>query len=351
MKKLLLAFLTIYLFASCSERHPHIQDDLVIANGQMPNIAKDNNGDIEMVYGSGDSLLYTYLRYGSNSFSTPELIAVLHDLAASHTRGPQITATVNGPTVIACTGLGNIYSYYKNGSGIWVQSAKINDIDAVAKENLMSLGGNEGNTFAIWLDVRGNGQNKIYGSNSKDGGKTWSKNRMIYTSPDSTVCQCCKPSVVVKGNNIYIMFRNWLNGQRDMYLIQSKDGGITFSKAEKLGTGGWKLNGCPMDGGGLAINEKGAIQTVWRREGKVYSSTPGLKEKEIGEGKGCTIETVKENNIYAWTENGKIVITDTRGKKKLLGEGSLPIVKAIDDKLVICLWEKEKKIHSAIVQL
>jgi hypothetical protein len=46
---------------------------------------------------------------------------------------------------------------------------------------------------------------------------------MIYTSPDSTVCECCKPNVAMKGNNVYVMFRNWLHGNRDLYLIQSSD--------------------------------------------------------------------------------------------------------------------------------
>ena len=85
---------------------------------------------------------------------------------------------------------------------------------------------------------------------------------MIYTSPDTTVRQCCKPSVAVKGNNVYVMFRNWLKDSRDMYLIQSKDGGDTFGHAQKLGIGNWKLNACPMDGAGLSINGNAAIQTV-----------------------------------------------------------------------------------------
>jgi Neuraminidase (sialidase) len=90
--------------------------------------------------------------------------------------------------------------------------------------------------------------NKIFGAKSTDGGKTWGKNIMIYASPDTTVCECCKPSVVMKGNNIYVMFRNWLNGNRDLHIIQSTDIGLNFGQAQKLGAGSWTLNGCPMDG-------------------------------------------------------------------------------------------------------
>src|SRR5919199_1471209 len=70
-----------------------------------------------------------------------------------------------------------------------------------------------------------------------------------------------------------MMFRNWINGNRDLYLITSSNNGKTFGQAQKLGVGNWKLNGCPMDGGGLAVNKNGTAETVWRREGKIYAST------------------------------------------------------------------------------
>ena len=348
MKTILLTLIYVSILSSCTLKKAHIQDDTIVANGQMPNIVKDNNGNIQLVYGFGDSIMYANLPDNGNNFSKPTLIAILPNLAASHTRGPQIATANNELTVIACNDAGNIFSYYKDGSGNWLQSVKINDVDSVAKENLMSLSESDGKAFAVWLDTRGNGQNKIYGAKSTDVGRTWSKNFMIYTSPDNTVCQCCKPSVVVKGNNIYVMFRNWLKGNRDMYLIQSNDGGNTFGQAQKLGTGDWKLNGCPMDGGGLTINSKGTLQTVWRREGKVYSSMPGLAEREIGEGKGCSIETINEKNIYAWAENDGVVFINSKGEKKLLGKGNLPVIKALNNEVAICVWQNEKEIHSAI---
>lgn len=51
--------------------------------------------------------------------------------------------------------------------------------------------------------------------------------------------------------------------------------GHTFSQAQKLGNGNWKLNGGPMDGGSLTIDDIGAIQTVWRRERKIDTAMPG----------------------------------------------------------------------------
>ncbi len=78
---------------------------------------------------------------------------------------------------------------------------------------------------------------------------------------------------------------------------------------------------------------------------------PGLPEKEIGAGKGCTLETVNGKNVYAWTENGEVVIIDPQGQKKVLGKGSQPILKALNNEQVICIWENEKQIHGSVLEL
>ncbi len=73
-----------------------------------------------------------------------------------------------------------------------------------------------------------------------------------------------------------VMWRNALDGSRDMYLISSHDGGKTFGGAEKQGAGTWKLNACPMDGGGVAFTAQGTVVTTWRaRANDVYMAQPG----------------------------------------------------------------------------
>ena len=191
--------------------------DMVIGKGQMPNIAMGEDNSLHVVYGSGDSILYSSSGDGGKTFSVPSLVAVLPALAASHMRGPQMAVTGKGLLVLAVTKPGDIYAYTKVNNGKWIANGKINDIDTVAKEGLMAVSSDHNLVFAAWLDLRDK-HNKLVGAKSTDGGKTWSKNNIIYASPDTTVCECCKPSVVVKGENVYLMFRNWLKGNRDMYL-------------------------------------------------------------------------------------------------------------------------------------
>ena len=215
----------------------------------------------------------------------------------------------------------------------------------------MALAADGENVFAIWLDLRGDHHNKIFGAKSGDGGKTWSKNKLIYTSLDSTVCECCKPSLVMRGNDVYVMFRNWLNGNRDPYFVHSADGGNSFGNAQKLGKGSWALNGCPMDGGAITISNDGILQTVWNRKGVIYACEPGKDEKELGKGRNCGMESMNGKEIYAWVDTGEIVVVTPRGIKKNLGKGELPIIKAINNENILCVWEKDKQIHSALLDL
>ena len=343
--------ITLFFVSVCCNNQITIKNsDNVIAHGQMPNLTKDNSNQIHLVYGSGDSILYSLSDDHGNTFSKPSLISILTGLAASHMRGPQIAATSNGLVVTACTNSGNIFSYTSDGDGGWTPGSRVNDVDTVAKENLMALGADGNNAFAVWLDLR-DGHNKLFGARSTDGGKTWSKNNIVYSSPDSTVCECCKPSVMVKGEDVYVMFRNWLNGNRDLYLINSSNAGVSFGQAQKLGNGSWPLNGCPMDGGGLALNKNGKPETVWNREGIIYACQPEKEEKKLGEGKNCTMESVNGKNVYAWVEDGNVILMKPQGMKKNLGKGQLPVLKAINKEHILCVWEKDKQIHKAVLEL
>jgi len=312
----------------------------------MPQAVKGNDGRIHVVFGSGDSILYNSLRSDENN--EPQLIAVLPGLAASHMRGPQIAATAHGITVIACNKQGDIFSYLKNGSGEWKPGGKVNDADTVAKEGLMSLAGDGELVFAVWLDLRSK-NNQLYGSRSSNGGQSWGRNMLIYSSPDNTVCECCKPSVAMKDTRVAVQFRNWLNGDRDLYLIQSDDAGTSFGTAVKLGTGSWKLDGCPMDGGSLSLNAA-AIQTVWRRKGIIYTCEPGGNELELAEGKNPVLQTLNGENVYAWTEGVNIMVQLPKQEKKNIGKGTAPVLVA-DAGTIYCIYEANKKILKTTIAI
>ena len=344
--------IALIFVTACKNRNEviHESNNSVIASGKMPGVAIDNSETIHVVYGKSDSLLYSYSSDQGKTFSNPSLISVVPKLMAKAMRGPQIVATTDGLSVTACNTSGDIFSFVKNRSGNWLPTARVNDVDTVAKENLMALSSDGQIVFAVWLDLR-NKHNQIFGSKSTDGGKTWSKNIFMYASPDTTVCECCKPSVQVKGKDVYVMFRNWLQGNRDLYLIHSSDGGFHFEQAEKLGNGNWALNGCPMDGGALTLDNDGNPRTVWNRKGIIYACNPGAEEKRVGEGNSCTVELINGKNTYAWVNKGNVIVQSPDGVQKNLEKGELPIIKRINNDQIICIWQNDDQIHKAILSL
>src|SRR6185503_15034867 len=131
----LIIFTAYFFLCSCKNEN----SNPIIVEGQMPNLVKDNSNNFHLVYGNGDSILYSYSSDQGNTFSAPSLISILPKLAASHTRGPQIASTSKGLIVTACNEMGDIFSFAKDDSGKWSQGARVNDTDTVAKENLMAL--------------------------------------------------------------------------------------------------------------------------------------------------------------------------------------------------------------------
>jgi hypothetical protein len=79
------------------------------------------------------------------------------------------------------------------------------------------------------------------------------------------------------------MWRNVLEGSRDFYLIRA-DASRRFGRPEKLGLGTWKINACPMDGGGLVHAGVKTISVWWRMD-DIFVAEPGKPETKIGEGK------------------------------------------------------------------
>ena len=188
-------------------------------------------------------------------------------------------------------------------------------------------------------------QGKIYITTSTDGGKSWLKSKMVYASPDGSVCECCKPSILASNNNVYIMFRNNISGNRDLYLTRSNNGGNSFGSPEKLGMGTWPINGCPMDGGGLDVNT-GTISTIWQRQGKVYTVSPGGKEVLLGSGRSPVIASTKNGNYALWNDGPKIMsMLPKDNKASEIGEGNSPrLLKLPNGQGALGVWISGDKI-------
>ena len=344
------AGLALALFTLLSFVHSDSGDgNIKIADkGLQPDITISRNGQVQVVYGVEDKIFYSFSTDEGLTFSFPELIAQLPGLHLGMTRGPRIASTDNYTVVTAINKQGNIYAYRldpKNQQ--WSAPVQVNDADTLAKEGFVAVaGGNKNKVHAAWLDLRGKGGNKIYGAVSEDGGKSWSGNQQLYQSPEGTVCECCRPSLMADANGqVAVMFRNWLNGSRDLYLIQSENEGSTFGKAQKLGFGTWQLKGCPMDGGDISIDEKGNVVTVWKRKNEIFLSQPGKAEIRLGEGRTPTMAATDRGTLVAWQHDGEILVRNSNGNIESLGKGAYPqFAASLNQDYAIVVWEADEQI-------
>jgi hypothetical protein len=146
------------------------------------------------------------------------------------------------------------------------------------------------------------------------------------------------------------MFRNWLNGSRDLYLVRSSDGGRTFTGGQKLGMGTWKLNGCPMDGGGVYVDGSGAVHTVWQREGSVYYCRPGEPETKIGKGRNCSITGTAGHAVISMQTGDSLKLFILPHKKEIaVGSGSFLKSIVLPDGKIYAVWEQDKKIQFGMI--
>jgi hypothetical protein len=324
----------------------------VVVNGERAFVFFGRPGEI-MLSTSNDS---------GKTFDAPRAIAKLATMPLGMRRGPRAGAAGKTLVVTAIEGAqgggkdGDVFAWVSKDDGkTWEKSkSPLNSVAGAAREGLHGMATSTGGLVAVaWLDLRnstpGTPGTELWMSVSKDGGLTWEKDEVAYVNKGGTICQCCHPSVAIGSDNaIHVMFRNALDGNRDMYLITSKDNGKTFSEAKKLGNGTWPLNACPMDGGEVTVDAGGAVQTVWMRSGESFVSAPGEAENSIGTGKQPILAVTPKQTFFAFSA-GKALMGQWSGAaaEKLADDGNFPSAAAIGDDAVLVAWQGKKDVMVA----
>jgi hypothetical protein len=346
-------FVITFLLFLCSATMavPLGTDGKILAEGNQPQVSVDNRSTVRIVYGQKDKIFCLESHDGGLSFPKPLLIAEVADMHLGMSRGPQLTSSNRYSVVTAMDKSGNIHWFRLNhASGKWESMGLINDRTGSAPEGLMNIASdNNDHFYAVWLDIRTGKHNQVYFADLAPKATKWSKNRLLYMSPDEHVCECCQPHIAVNGTGVAVMFRNWLNGSRDLYLIRSQNSGTSFSSAQKLGAGTWKLNGCPMDGGGLTT-KTASVVTTWRREGTVYYCKPGQPETAIGQGRNSTIAATSADTFIGFQTVDTLKLVGLANKKvRLIGTGEFMKLAVLPDKKIVCVWELDNKVILKVI--
>ncbi len=307
----------------------------------QPQVAVAPSGRIHVVFGKENAIYHTTSNDGV-SFSKPARIGELDRLALKMRRGPRVTATDKVVLVTAISHTeGNLHAWTSTDDGkTFRETRAVNTVTKSAQEGLHALAGDgKGKVAVVWNDNRSKAM-EVWGRFSTDGGVTWGEERKVYSAPNGPICPCCHPSVAfAPSGEIAVMWRNALDGNRDMFISTSGDFGKTFTPAQKLGDGTWKLSGCPMDGGSVVAGPDGKWITAWRREGKLFTNPIGAPEQGFADGKQPVIAFAGGKQITLWEQNGALMIRDASGKPAVFAQsGASPSV-ASGPKAATIAWE------------
>ena len=180
----------------------------------------------------------------------------------------------------------------------------VNDRPKAAREGLHAMAADaEGQWRRCgWTTASGRRASACGARFPSDGGATWAKNMMLYEVPGGTICECCHPSLASAGHGEFVvMWRNALEGSRDMYAMRLRDGSVAGPGQQGVGT--WKLDACPMDGGGLVLRN-GRTASAWRRGKDVYLVEEGKPEMKLAAGQDVAMAANNQGLYVVWSAPG-----------------------------------------------
>lgn len=278
----------------------------------QPQLATTNDGHVWLTFGRGPEIFVARSDDRGMTFSHPIRVAALPSLMLGRRRGPRLAAY--GEKITLTVMAGELFAFHsKDGGRKWLGPTPINDVPRSAREGLHALTiAPDGRLFTTWLDLRGE-RTQLFSSDSTDAGATWSPNQLVYRAPNGqTVCECCHPSAQFSARGeLVVMWRNGLEGARDMWSAVRPAGSDKFGASTKLGEGTWMLKACPMDGGAVFTNGD-RFASVWQRSGDIFFNEPGEPEKRIASGAQPVAITTTNRTAVVWQQGADLWVSTPR---------------------------------------
>jgi hypothetical protein len=204
-------------------------------------------------------------------------------------------------------------------AGRWLEVPVRLDTDAPGAsrsiEPRLAVGPNE-RVYAVWQDAR-NGRDAVFFSLSTNGGLAWSPQDVRLGEGEAIASM---PSLVAAGDAVYVAWEDLRDGERDLRLTRSADGGATWTEAVRVGTddAGRAASYHPLltawDGGGLLVtwwDERDGLADVYVRRSGDGGLTWAAPETRIDPGdpgavtsRDARISVAGDRVVIAWQEGG-----------------------------------------------
>jgi len=170
----------------------------------------------------------------------------------------------------------------------------------------------DGEIGVIWLDTRNAGSetgSELYWAKTAPG-KGFGRDYRIAAN----TCQCCRTRLYVAADGrVCALYRGLLqDGCRDILLITSRDGGLTFANPVCISNDKWMIKGCPHAGPDIAESE-GVMYFTWftgASEAGIYYTFSGDRGKTFqqrrlvsGEARHAHIASLSDQKVFlSWSE-------------------------------------------------
>ncbi|MHC4836946.1 MAG: sialidase family protein [Planctomycetota bacterium] len=324
---------------------------------QSPALAVGADGLVVAAFVSGEEIWCCVSPDEGRRFDAPVLVGKHGKIAAGLSWGPRVAVTPDAIVVTAVHGEqlrgrdGDLYAWRSTDRGrTWTGPVRVNDADGAPREGMHDMAAApDGRLLNVWLDKVGRGM-RLAGAWSDDGGASWSDDQVIYASPDGSICQCCVPEATFRpdGGGAVVLWRNWLDGNRDMYSLELARGDAPATDAAiRLGREHWTLDSCPVSNSGIAVTARDKTFAFWRRESTLYAATPGMDEIVVGQGREAAAAAGPSGVNLLWTDvEGRVrtaarVGSDGTIRGRVLGEGSSVTIAGAPDGFgpVLAAWQ------------
>jgi len=286
-----------------------------------PSVAVGDDGRVVITFADGTTIHACVSDDGGASFGEPVEVAEEQALSLGNGRRPRAAVSAeHGLVVTANSGKrlrgrdGDLHAWTSRDGRRWSRRVRVNDVDDASLEGLHGMAaGPDGRIVATWLDQReGRRAHQVMAAVSRDGGRTWEDDLLVYASPEGAVCFCCPPAVAIdREGRAHVIFRNDLDGNRDMYVATSDEDVSAFGPARRVVGESWALRRCPMQGGALAVGADGEIEAVWFQKGRVLGAPldargrPG-PTRPLGRGRDADLAAGPDGFVGVWSEGGTI---------------------------------------------
>ena len=373
MPKIAATALLFFCFVTASAQ-THQHGSTPAGDGKYnPFVVSDNKGGFYLAYVQrANGVTDVFIRHSRDGKAFSEPVRVNDregDAAVRNENPPKVAVAPNGDVYVCWANerarwKGNVrFARSSDGGRTFLPSVTINSdsegepmghaFQSVAIDK-------RGRIYIAWIDERnkkeGDRGAEIWISTSEDGGKTFSRDRKILDD----VCECCRTNIQIdSAGRLFLAYRTVPRSgpmYRDIVVAKSEDGGKSFTP-RIVSEDRWEIEGCPVMGPALCIDEKGQITVVWFTGGEqqgLYFATSsnqgnsysGRRLVDPGQSLGRHAQGVSWRGgrvVVAWDEKAEKLrvvfgILDLRKgsiKKGVIGEeASYPSV-AFNDKVIV----------------